>query len=238
MKRRPFAAGTALLGESPLWPTAAIVASAALYADMPRRFIAGPSAGAFAVVRWVVPALTVLLLAALLASASGGRLARSFGWHAHEVHFTRRVLSLTMIAVVSLANAASIVLLVHLLVNGAHANAPTLLRAAVHMWCVNVLLFGLWYWQLDGGGPVSRPACPIAERDFLFPQQIEPSLQESGWQPTFIDYLYVSFTNAAAFSPTDTMPLSRWAKMLMLAQSAMSLSLAVMVVARAVNILR
>jgi uncharacterized membrane protein len=238
VRGRPFAAGSATLGESPLWPTAAIVASAGLYADLPGRFIAGRSAGLFSVVRWGVPALTVLLLAALLASAPGGRLARSFGWHVHRVHVTRRVLSLTMIAVVSAANAASIVLLVHLLVNGAHANAPTLLRAAVHMWSVNVLLFGLWYWQLDGGGPIARPLCAIADRDFLFPQQVEPSLQASGWRPTFIDYLYVSFTNAAAFSPTDTMPLSRWAKMLMLAQSAMSLSLAVMVVARAVNILR
>ena len=143
-----------------------------------------------------------------------------------------------MIAVVSAANAASIILLVHLLVNGAHANAPTLLRAAVHMWIVNVLLFGLWYWQLDSGGPLVRPATEPAAWDFLFPQQTEPALKEGGWKPTFLDYLYVSFTNAAAFSPTDTMPLSRWAKMLMLVQSAISLALAVMVVARAVNILK
>ena len=125
-----------------------------------------------------------------------------------------------------------------LLVNGASANASTLLRAAVHMWVVNVLLFALWYWQLDGGGPTARPTCHPAARDFLFPQQTEAILLEAGWHPMFLDYLYVSFTNAAAFSPTDTLPLSRWAKMLMLAQSAISLSLAVMVVARAVNILR
>ncbi|HLY85752.1 MAG TPA: hypothetical protein VKO84_04480 [Gaiellaceae bacterium] len=122
--------------------------------------------------------------------------------------------------------------------NGAEATASTLLRAAVHMWVVNVLLFALWYWQLDGGGPLSRPTCPEAERDFLFPQQSEPLLAESGWKPQFLDYLYVSFTNATAFSPTDAMPLSRWAKMLMLIQSAISLALAVMVVARAVNILQ
>ena len=122
--------------------------------------------------------------------------------------------------------------------NGAHANAPTLLRAAVHMWVVNVLLFALWYWQLDGGGPTARPDCAPHQRDFLFPQQTEPALLAGGWHPTFIDYLYVSFTNASAFSPTDTLPLSRWAKMLMLAQSAISLSLAVMVVARAANILK
>jgi hypothetical protein len=226
------------LGESPLWPTVAIVGAAFLYADLPARFIAGPSAGAFSVVRWLVPGLTALVLVALLASAPGGRLMQSLGWHEHRLHVTRRWLSLAMIAVVSAANAASIVLLVHLLVNGAHANAPTLLRAAVHMWVVNVLLFGLWYWQLDGGGPVARPTCAPAARDFLYPQQSDAALLATGWKPMFLDYLYVSFTNATAFSPTDAMPLSRWAKMLMLVQSAISLTLAVMVVSRAVNILK
>jgi hypothetical protein len=236
--RRPIAVGAETLGESPLWPSAAIFASAALYADLPARFIAGASAGAFSVVRWVIPGLTVLVLMALLVSLPGSRLMRSLGWHEHRLHLTRRWLSLAMIAVVSAANAASIILLVHLLVNGAHANAPTLLRAAVHMWVVNVLLFALWYWQLDGGGPTVRPTCEPAAWDFLFPQQTEGVLMSAGWRPMFLDYLYVSFTNASAFSPTDTMPLSRWAKMLMLVQSAVSLSLAVMVVARAVNILK
>jgi hypothetical protein len=225
------------LGENPLWPTAAIVTSASLYVTLPARFIAGPQAGAFGIVRWVVPVLTALLLAALVVSLPGGGLMESLGWAGERLHVTRRWLSLATIAVVSAANAASIGLLVHLLVNGAQANAPTLLRAAVHMWVVNVLLFGLWYWQLDGGGPLARPG-PPARWDFLFPQQTEPELRDTGWRPLFLDYLYVSFTNAAAFSPTDTMPLSRWSKMLMLAQSAMSLALAVMVVARAVNILR
>ena len=235
--RRLIEAQTETLGESPVWPTAAIIASAILYADLPSRFIAGTSAGAFSAVRWIVPGLTVLVLAALLVSVPQGRLMRSLGWHGHELHLTRRWLSLGMIGVVSAANSASIILLVHLLINGAQANAPTLLRAAVHMWIVNVLLFGLWYWQLDGGGPVTRPMCDPADWDFLFPQQTDPRLTV-GWRPKFLDYLYVSFTNASAFSPTDTMPLSRWAKMLMLAQSAISLSLAVMVVARAVNILK
>lgn len=221
---------SATLGESPIWPTAAILAAAGLYADLPGRFIAGTSAGAFAVSRWVVPALTVVLLAALLGTFPMERTPR--------IHLTRRYLSLGAIAIVSAANAASIILLVHLLLNGAHVNAGPLLRAAVHMWVVNVLLFGLWFWQLDGGGPLERPKCAPHSRDFLFPQQIEPVLMEGNWQPKFLDYLYVSFTNAAAFSPTDTMPLSRWAKMLMLVQSAISLALAVMVVARAVNILK
>jgi hypothetical protein len=214
------------------------LASAGLYADLPGRFIAGPSAGAFSVGRWVIPGLTALVLAVLLSSLPGSRLMQSLGLRGHRLHLTRRWLSLTVIAVVSAANAGAIILLVHLLVHGAAANAATLLRAAVHMWVVNVLLFALWYWQLDGGGPIARPTCHPASRDFLFAQQTDPTLQEHGWRPMFLDYLYVSFTNAAAFSPTDTLPLSRWAKMLMLVQASISLTLAVMVVARAVNILK
>jgi hypothetical protein len=229
---------TKSLGENPFWPTAAIIASAVLYADLPTRFIAGPNAGAFGIVRWVVPVLTGLFLAALLVTLPGGHVAQSLGWAGERLHLTRRWLALATIAIVSAANVASIILLVHLLVNGAAANAPVLLRAAVHMWVVNVLLFGLWYWQLDAGGPIARPHSTPAGWDFLFPQQTEEQLRRTGWRPLFLDYLYVSFTNASAFSPTDTMPLSRWSKMLMLAQSAVSLTLAVMVVARAVNILK
>ena len=227
------------LGESPLLPAAALVSAAVLYADLPSRFIAGPNSGVFGVVRWLVPALTVLVLLTMIAIRPRGPLARVAGWRTESLHLTRRRLALTTIAIVSAANCASIILLVHLLVNGATPkDAAPLLRAAVHMWVVNVLLFALWFWQLDGGGPLNRPTCTPGDRDFLFPQHTEPALAGSGWHPEFLDYLYVSFTNAAAFSPTDTMPLSRWAKMLMLVQSAISLTLAVMVVARAVNILQ
>ena len=216
----------AALGESPLWPAAALLAAAGLYADLPTDFIYGAGGGgAFGVIRWIVPALTILVLASLAAIPTRG-------W------ITRRRLILGTIAFVSAANAVSIILLIH---SCSTARTTThgheLLHAAVHMWVVNVLLFALWFWQLDGGGPLARPACPPAQRDFLFPQQLEPVFADSGWRPLFLDYLYVSFTNATAFSPTDSMPLSRWAKMLMLVQSAISLSLAVMVVARAVNIL-
>ena len=228
------------LGEPRIWPAAAIVASALLYATLPSRFVAGPSAGVFGAARWVVPVLTLLLLAALLVSVPGGRLMRSIGWGVSRVHVGRRVASLATIGVLTLANSVSIYLLVHDLVNGGKVVAAPLLRAAVHMWCVNVLVFALWFWQLDGGGPLARrtTATAAADRDFLFAQQASPDVFPPGWQPSFIDYLYVSFTNASAFSPTDTLPLSRWAKVLMLVQSAISLSLAVMVVARAVNILR
>ena len=104
MNKRLLAAGSASLGESPLWPSAAIIASAVLYADLPTRFIAGSSAGAFSVVRWVVPALTAVLLAALLLTLPGGRLVQAMGWVPHQVHVTRHWLSLAMIAIVSAAN--------------------------------------------------------------------------------------------------------------------------------------
>jgi hypothetical protein len=237
--RRAFAPAEDL-GESPLLPAAALFTAAVLYADLPTRFIVGPSAGAFAVVRYLLPALTVLVLLTFVAIRPRGPLARAFGWLPHSLHLARRRLALATIAIVSAANIASIIILIHALVNGdIHSNlAPPLLRAAVHMWVVNVLLFGLWYWQLDGGGPIARLTCALDARDFLFPQQGDAVLSKSGWRPLFLDYLYVSFTNASAFSPTDAMPLSRWAKMLMLVQSAISLALAVMVVARAVNILK
>jgi len=237
--RRAFAPAEDL-GESPLLPAAALVTAAALYADLPSRFIVAPGGGAFGVARWVVPALTVFVLASFVAIRPHGRLVEAFGWGERALHLTRRRLALVSIGFVSAANSASIILLIHLLVNGAQTNgsAGPLLRAAVHMWVVNVLLFGLWFWQLDGGGPLNRRTCAPHERDFLFPQHTEPALAGSGWHPEFLDYLYVSFTNAAAFSPTDTMPLSRWAKMLMLVESAISLALAVMVVARAVNLLK
>lgn len=226
------------LGESPLWPTVAVLSSAALYVTLPGKFILGRQAWFFGDIRWVVTALTVVLLAALLLSVPHGPVARMFGWGAQRTRVGRRVLSLAMIGVLSAANAASIYLLVHVLVNGGQVVASPLLRAAVHLWCVNVLLFALWFWQLDGGGPVQRRTTEIRSRDFFFPQQTDRVLFGEHWQPAFLDYLYVSYTNAAAFSPTDTMPLSRWAKVLMLVQSAVSLTLGLMVVARAVNILR
>ena len=227
------------LGESPLWPAAAVVTAALLYATLPARFIAGRSIqGFFGDLRWIVLGLTTVLLAALLLTFPHGLMAKTFGVGAHRLRVGRRVLSLTIIGVLTAANAASIYLLVHVLVNGGQVVASPLLRAAVHLWCVNVLVFALGFWQLDGGGPVKRRTMAVRDRDFYFPQQTDPTIFGPSWQPTFIDYLFVSYTNSSAFSPTDTMPLSRWAKVLMLVESAVSLTLGLMVVARAVNILR
>jgi hypothetical protein len=229
---------TEAIGEPRLFPMAAVLTSAGLYATLPNRFIAGRSEGVFLAARWVVPTLTVLLLAVLVVSVPEGGLVHSLGLGARRLRFERHVAALTVIAIVSAANAASIWFLVHLLVNGAHAQANLLLRVGIHMWCLNVLVFALWFWELDNGGPAARQTAGPDGRDFLFPQQAAPEVSEPGWQPRFLDYLYVSFTNATAFSPTDAMPMSRWAKVLMMVEAAASLVLALMVAARAINILR
>jgi hypothetical protein len=100
-----------------------------------------------------------------------------------------------------------------------------------------VLLFGLWYWELDRGGPAARRFGPDDPPDFLFPQMNDASWSPADWKPTLVDYLYLSFTNATAFSPTDTMPLTPMAKWLMSAQALTALVTVALVVARAVNIL-
>ena len=107
------------------------------------------------------------------------------------------------------------------------------------MWATNVIVFALWYWELDGGGPVRRAEgeAPEKNRDFAFIQMTDPEVRARGWHPHFVDYLYVAFTNASAFSPTDTMPLTRRAKLLMALQSGLSIVTLLLVAARAVNIL-
>ena len=95
----------------------------------------------------------------------------------------------------------------------------------------------MWYWNLDRGGPAARAEASNRHPDLLFPQMTAPELSPPDWQPEFFDYLYLSFTNAAAFSPTDTMPLARWAKLAMMLQAMVSLGTVVLVIARAVNIL-
>jgi len=179
----------------------------------------------------------VLLIVPLALNVPQQRLLQSATARAAALRLSRRLASLGVLALITLANAAAIVLLVHLLVNGATTHANLLLRAGVHMWVMNVLVFALWFWQLDGGGPLQRRLDLVQARDFLFPQQTMAESAGAAWEPNFIDYLFVSYTNATAFSPTDTMPLSQWAKLLMIVESAASLLLAIMVVARAVNIL-
>jgi uncharacterized membrane protein len=131
-----------------------------------------------------------------------------------------------------------VVRLVELLLTGGRAiPASELLTVGANIWLTNVIIFALWYWELDRGGPGARATGTDPNPDFLFPQMAETAIDFHHWEPEFVDYAYVSFTNAAAFSPTDTMPLSRWAKLAMMLQSAVSLVTAILVVARAVNVL-
>jgi hypothetical protein len=141
------------------------------------------------------------------------------------------------VAIVTVANLINLGLLVHVMVSGHVSNGRELVFAAVAIWLTNVIVFSLWYWQLDRGGPQARHDPDHREPDFLFPQMTTPGSAGPGWAPSFVDYFYVSFTNATAFSPTDTMPLTVAAKALMTAQSGASLLTIALVAARAVNIL-
>ncbi|GAA3901573.1 DUF1345 domain-containing protein [Actinoplanes auranticolor] len=204
------------------WPFAlAIAAMITLQLMLPERY----SLGAW----WVLPAVEVAVVGALVA-ANPGRLER-------RTPMLRR-LSLTLIAVASLGTAWSVVRLVADIAGGADTgSAAALLGSGASIWLINVLTFAVWYWELDRGGALERAAGTDPYPDFLFPQMTAPDMAPKDWRPQFADYLYLAFTNATAFSPTDTLPLSRWAKLTMLLQSAISLVTAALVVAKAVNAL-
>jgi hypothetical protein len=153
-----------------------------------------------------------------------------------------RAASIALILLITAANAGSAVLLIRAILKAlpSTANAGTLLASGASIWATNVIAFGLWYWEFDRGGPVERAVGnTMRPPDFLFPQMgAPPELVPPNWEPHFIDYLYLSFTNATAFSPTDVMPLARWSKCTMAVQSGVALLIGVLVIARAVNILR
>jgi uncharacterized membrane protein len=177
---------------------------------------------------WLLPSLEAVLLLGLMMAEPKPRLRHSV---------LRRRVALSLIGVVSAANIASLVLLVHFLLRGSNTNGRSLIGAGIVLWLTNVLLFGLWFWELDRGGPLERRLHTDDPPDFLFPQMSAPRWAPKDWEPGLVDYLYVSFTNATAFSPTDTMPLTQVAKVLMAAQSLSALLTIGLVVARAVNIL-
>jgi hypothetical protein len=177
---------------------------------------------------WVIPALEGLALVGLIAASPHPRLRHSP---------LRRRLSLTLIAIVSAANVISLILLCHYLLHGGKTGGRPLVGSGIVLWVTNVLLFGVWFWQLDRGGPLARATEPCEHPDFLFVQMTEREFAPPGWEPGLLDYLYTSFTNATAFSPTDTMPLTVMAKSLMTVQSLTALVTIGLVVARAVNIL-
>jgi uncharacterized membrane protein len=155
----------------------------------------------------------------------------------HE-HPRRRRAALALIAFVSAANVYSLAELTHFLLHHKVENGRELIGSGVLIWLTNFLIFALWYWELDRGGPGRRAAGRDGPPDFLFPQMNDDRVEPVNWRPMFIDYLYVALTNAAAFSPTDTMPLSPSAKSVMGIQSLVSIVTVGLIVSRAVNILQ
>jgi hypothetical protein len=150
----------------------------------------------------------------------------------------RRTVALVLFAIVSAANALGLVALIGSLTTGQEKSGGELLLKALVIWATNVIVFGLWFWGLDRGGPVRRLQPNPPPPDFQFPQAENPQLAEPDWYPHLVDYLYIAFTNAIAFSPTDAMPLTRRTKLLMLVESAVSAVTVLLATARAVNILK
>ena len=209
-------------GSEPFWPAQVAAAGAlALYVTLPHTLLMGP--------RWLVPGVEGVLLLGLMITTPTRH---------HNQSPRLRTLVVALVGLVSLTTLISLVLLARALLNGTHAGAHALLFAGLVLWLTNVLIFGIWYWELDRGGPARRasPTALGSSPDFLFPQMIEPRFAPD-WRPRFTDYLYTSYTNATAFSPTDAMPLTTMAKLLMAAQSSIALITVLLIVARAVNVL-
>jgi hypothetical protein len=212
-----------VIGES-RWPmTVAVLAVIVLTLLLPHSLVTRP--------RWGVPIVESLLLIAVIIGDPGKIDRRS-----RPV----RIMSVTLIALLVLTTLWCTAQLIHQLVSGgaATSSAGTLLAAGGIVWASNCLAFSLLYWELDSGGPAVRAHGLPAHPDFAFPQQLSPEIMPQDWRPQFIDYLYLGFTTATAFSPTDVMPLRTWNKMAMMAQSTIALVLLGLVIARAVNVLQ
>lgn len=189
--------------------------------------------------RWLAPSIEIALLIPLaMAFRRRQKLSASDvldGAVTDPHRLLIRRLAIALIAVVTLMNFGALVELVRALLAGRAETGVTLLLDAVNIWITNVIVFALWFWGLDGGGPAVRHAQQKSSFEFLFPQALIKDA--APFSPGFIDYLFLSFTNATAFSPTDTMPLSQRAKLLMMAEAMISLLTIAFVAARAVNIL-
>lgn len=211
-------------GEHRLPVAGVIVVAIVLQLALPDRLVVRPG--------WLLPALEAIVLAGLVI-ANPERINRSSR--------LIRLMSLTLVAIICAANAYSAGLLVEELITDtgvASYDALALLGSGSAVYLTNIIVFALWYWEFDRGGPAARAQARNPYPDLSFPQMQDPELAPPDWAPTFWDYLYVSYTNATAFSPTDTMPLSRWAKGLMFLQSGIALISVALVIARAVNVLK
>ncbi|MDX6500181.1 MAG: hypothetical protein QOG23_3441 [Blastocatellia bacterium] len=208
----------------PRWPAAiAVIAVAGLYAALPPSLVLIRP-------RWLILAIVLALLVPIMISHRVGQ------------HRLNEVLGYVLNAVVTVAMIVSLVRLLSAVTD--HTIAPQdLLRSAAALWMSNILVFASWYWRLDGGGPHERARTPgHTDGAFLFPQMtMDPAAKkaagEHDWEPNFIDYLFLAFNTSTAFSPTDVPVLSRWAKMLMMIQSLISLLVIALLAGRAVNIL-
>jgi hypothetical protein len=205
----------------PRWPASvALVVCVGLYVILPNRLVIGP--------HWLRPVIVALPLAPL--SARKHR-------HPDESIWIRHA-TIGLIALMTLANVVSMALLVHHLLNTTVTQGRNLVYAAVAVWLTNVIVYGLWFWEVDRGGPHRRASGEKLLPDLQFPQMENPGLAPEHWRPRFTDYLYTSFANGTSFAPADAMPLTWRAKALFTSESVVSLITIAIVAARAVNILK
>jgi len=208
----------------PRWAMAlTIVAAEILHASLPPQIrVIGQG--------WIYPTVVFGLLI-ILVIGDPGRIDKRDTW----LH----VVNSALIAFITLVNARSAFHLVRLIIINARLgqDADRLLGSGGAIWLINVLAFGLWYWDLDQGGAAERATGTVRLPAFLFPEMTNPEYVKAGWYPSLIDYLHMSFATSAAFSPTDVSAIKHWSKLMMTFQAAVSLALAVLVVARAINLL-
>jgi len=212
------------VGES-RWPMAlAVLAAGGLRAALPSQLRSGDA-------RWAFIAILVVLLAVLIIG-DPGRIDRDSAW--------LRVMTGTLIGLISAVNAVAAVRLVAGIIDGVafSTNANILLASGGAIWLSNIITFGLWYWDLDRGGAAARARGSGRPPAFVFPEMTYAEYVGPGWYPKFLDYFHLSFTTAMAFSPTDVSAIKPWAKLMMMAEEVISLLVAILVVSRAVNILR
>ena len=212
------------VGES-RWPMAlAVLAAGGLRAALPAQLRSGDA-------RWVFIAILVALLAVLIIG-DPGRIDRDSTW--------LRVMTGTLIGLISAVNAVAAVRLVAGIIDGVafSTNANILLASGGAIWLSNIITFGLWYWDLDRGGAAARARGSGRPPAFVFPEMTYAEYVGPGWYPKFLDYFHLSFTTAMAFSPTDVSAIKPWAKLMMMAEEVISLLVAILVVSRAVNILK
>jgi hypothetical protein len=207
----------------PRWQAVlALLAVGGIYLALPHSLVVGPA--------WLLPVVIIVLVTPTIVAHRMGR------------YSLNRALGLVTSSVITLALIASVVLLV--LRVPAHKEAPlALLRSGAELWLTNVLVFAVWYWRLDGGGPTKRQQRrEFGSRSFVFPQmqieKIERSRFEcTGWRPYFIDYLFIAWTTSSTFGPTDAPLLARWAKLFTMLQIAISLTIVIVLISRAIGVL-